>query len=168
MAQGYGISNSYGAICLTEFFYERLKRKKRGAEKEMPIWKFDRNDVKFTSWKEIFGVDYPGNQCTLFTKEQSPKIGATIESWGPAPPQHWINDYDEAWYMISGSMIVESEGKRYEYREGDFGIATKGEYTLWVPDYSKGMVAFVVHCPPLDSIRDQQIKRAKEVTREKK
>ena len=122
----------------------------------MGICKFDGKDVKFTPWGEVLGVKQfpiPGAVQNLFTSKDCPKIGATIEKMKPFPPFTWNNNYDEAWYMISGKLIVESEGKKYEYNAGDFGLATKGTYTMYVPENTKDdTICFVVHCPPIDTL----------------
>jgi quercetin dioxygenase-like cupin family protein len=136
----------------------------------MPIYKFDGKDVKFTPWSEVLGVEHlPGSVQYLFTTKQCKNIGATIEKWGPCPPTKWNNDYDEAWYVISGKIIVESEGKKYEYKAGDFGMATKGSYTLYVPEDSKeDLVVFVVHCPPTDALVEGFKKHSRQLSKESK
>ena len=99
----------------------------------MGICKFDGKDVTFTPWSEVLGVKQfpiPGAVQNLFTSKDCPKIGATIEKMKPFPPFTWNNNYDEAWYMISGTLVVESDGENHEYNAGDFGLATKGTYTI--------------------------------------
>lgn len=122
----------------------------------MPIYKFDSKDVRFKPWSEVLGVKHfpiPGAVQHLFTSKECKRIGATIEKMKSFPPFKWDNNYDEAWYMISGKLIVESEGKEYEYKTGDFGMATKGTYTMHVPEGSKeDTICFVVHCPPIDKL----------------